>query len=80
MIDLDLIDLLRLVARHEGISIPRTAKSMKLGQSQLYRMLTVLGSSPGMGGLNLIEIKENEPARLFLTEKGRSQLAELTDA
>ena len=58
--------LVELVARDEGLSLARAAKRLQISQSQLTRMLTVLGASAVLGGADLIEIRGDEPPRLFL--------------
>lgn len=73
-------ELMYLVATQEGISLPRAAKKMAIGYSQLYRVMSVLGSAKGIGGLDLVELREGDPPRLYLTDNGRAAVGEVADA
>lgn len=74
------VRLLSLVGMDEGASIPKVAKRLGLGQSQLLRTLAVLGHSDGLPGLGLIEVRGDEPARLYLTAQGRAWLEQRREA
>ena len=64
--------LLRLLAREDGQSLPRTAKALGLGASELQRLLTALGPDPRFDGLDLVEQRaDGARVRLWLTDKGR---------
>lgn len=63
--------LLQLVYEQEGLSIARAAKSLRLGQSQLLRLIAELGNS---GGLGLIELRDGMPPRLYLSAKALLQI------
>jgi predicted transcriptional regulator len=47
--------LLRLLAEHGDVSMPRAAKRLGLGASELHRLLVALGDDPRFGGLDLVE-------------------------
>lgn len=47
--------LLRLLAEHGDVSMPRAAKRLGLGASELHRLLVALGDDPAFGGLDLVE-------------------------
>lgn len=69
--------LLRLLAEHGDVSMPRAAKRLGLGASELQRLLVALGDDPRFDGLDLVE-RHVEPhtdgARtlLRLTARGRA--------
>jgi len=64
--------LLRLLAREDGQSLPRAAKALGLGASELQRLLTALGPDPRFDGLDLVEQRaDGARVRLWLTDKGR---------
>lgn len=63
--------LLALLIEDEGPSVPKVAKRMGLGQSQLLRILSALGPDPIVGGLGLVQVRGEEPKRIFLTTAGR---------
>ena len=64
--------LLRLLAREDGQSLPRAARALGLGASELQRLLTALGPDPRFDGLDLVEARaDGQRTRLFLTAKGR---------
>jgi len=67
--------LMALVAAEEGMSVARVAKKLGLGQSQLLRMISLLGPSEAVGGLDLLELRDGEPPRLYLTERARAWAA-----
>lgn len=47
--------LLRLLAENGDVSMPRAAKRLGLGASELHRLLVALGDDPAFGGLDLVE-------------------------
>ncbi len=64
--------LLRLLAEHDGVSLPRAAKRLGLQASALQRLLTALGPDPRYDGLGLVEQRsEHGRVLLRLTERGR---------
>ena len=65
-------ELLRLLAQEDGQSLPRVAKRLGLGASELQRLLTALGPDARFDGLDLVEARvDGERTRLWLTDKGR---------
>lgn len=70
--------LMALVATEEGMSVARVAKKLGLGQSQLLRMITALGPSETVGGLGLLELRDGDPPRLYLSERARQWAAAQT--
>lgn len=72
MIEQALADLLAFVAANDGTSTARAAKRLGLGQSQLQRLLAVLGDDEAFGGLGLLTIREAGERRLLsLSPSGR---------
>lgn len=70
-----LVALLRFVAENEGASLARAAKGLQLRQSELLRCLSLLGDAPALGGLGLVELREDGGRRqLALSERGRNWL------
>ena len=69
-----LVRLVRLVADQEGLSMAKSAKQLELSQSQLLRMLTVLGQDRSLAGLDWLEVRDGEPPRLYVTSTGRRWL------
>lgn len=68
--------LLALLARDDGPSLPRAAKALGLGTSELQRLLVALGDDPRLPGLALVEARaDGERTRLWLTAKGRALCA-----
>ena len=66
------LDLLRLLAQEDGQSLPRVAKRLGLGASELQRLLTALGPDARFDGLDLVEARaDGARMRLWLTAKGR---------
>ena len=64
--------LLHLLQEEDGQSIHRVAKRLKLGLSELQRVLSALVPDPCFDGLDLVEQREDgERIVLWLTEKGR---------
>lgn len=64
--------LLRLLREEDGQSIHRVARRLRLGLSELQRVLAALGDDPRFDGLDLVERREDgERTLLWLTEKGR---------
>jgi hypothetical protein len=69
--------LLRLLAENGDVSMPRAAKRLGLGASELHRLLVALGDDPAFGGLDLVERhveRHADAARtlLRLTARGRA--------
>ena len=72
MIEQALADLLAFVAANDGTSTARAAKRLGLGQSQLQRLLAVLGEDEAFGGLGLLTVREaGERCLLSLSPRGR---------
>jgi hypothetical protein len=66
------LELLRLLREEDGQSIHRVARRLRLGLSELQRVLAALGDDPRFDGLDLVERREDgERTLLWLTEKGR---------
>ena len=69
-------ELLRLLAQEDGQSLPRVAKRLGLGASELQRVLTALGADQRFDGLDLVESRiDGARTRLWLTAKGRQLCA-----
>ena len=73
--------LLRLLAENGDVSMPRAAKRLGLGASELHRLLVALGDDPAFGGLDLVERHVEHQAEaqadsartlLRLTARGRA--------
>jgi len=76
MIEERLAILIRFVGDHGNVSVPRTAKQLGLSQSELLRLLAMLGEDRSLGGLGLIATREDGSRRLLeLTADGRAWLA-----
>ena len=70
-----LAELLRFVAANEGASTARAAKSLGMAQSELGRLLAILGDDAAVGGLGLVGIREDGSRRcLQLNAQGRAWL------
>lgn len=64
--------LLQLLHEEDGQSIHRVARRLRLGLSELQRVLSALGPDPRFDGLDLVEQRaDGERTVLWLTEKGR---------
>ena len=75
MIEERLAALIRFVDGNDGVSVARAAKQLGFSQSELLRLLAVLGGDRSLGGLGLIVLQENGPRRqLRLTADGRDWL------
>jgi DNA-binding transcriptional ArsR family regulator len=71
-----LVEVVRFVADNDGVSISRVAKQLGLAQSELSRLLVLLGEDASMAGLGLIECREEGSRRLLsLSRRGREWLA-----
>jgi predicted transcriptional regulator len=69
-------ELLRLLAQEDGQSLPRVARRLGMGASELQRLLTALGPDPRFDGLDLVEARaDGARTRLWLTSKGRELCA-----
>ena len=69
-------ELLKLLSEEDGQSVPRVAKRLGLGMSELQRLLTALGADPRFDGLDLVEARaDGARTCLWLTAKGRSLCA-----
>ena len=67
--------LLRVVAGHEGASTARAARRLGVAASELQRLLAVLGDDPVLGGLGLVDARDDGDRRvLSLTAAGRAWL------
>ena len=76
MIEARLAAVVRFVADNEGVSVSRVAKQLGLSQSELSRLLVVLGADASMAGLGLIEWRDQGQRRLlWLSSHGREWLA-----
>lgn len=73
--------LLALLAGDDGPSLPRAAKALGLGTSELQRLLVALGDDPRLPGLGLVESREDGArTRLWLTARGRALCSETLGA
>lgn len=71
----DALALLREIAELGEMSTARVAKRLGLQQSQLQRLLSVLGADPSVGGLDLVEVVPDGARTLLrLTPQGRDLL------
>ncbi len=76
MSDVHLAKLLIFLADNDGASSARLAKQLALSQSELLRLLSALGNDSSVGGLGLVEAREEgSRRRIFLSERGRDWLA-----
>ena len=76
MIEERLAALIRFVDGNDGVSVARAAKQIGLSQSELLRLLVVLGEDRSLGGLGLIALQDENSRRLLrLTADGREWLA-----
>lgn len=65
--------LLQLLAEEDGQSLPRLAKRLGLGASELQRLLVALGDDPRFDGLDLVEQRrDGERILLWRTARGRA--------
>ncbi len=68
--------LIRLLATEDDVSLPRAAKRLSLGVSELQRLLVALGDDPRFDGLDLVaQRRDGERVLLRLTERGRALCA-----
>ncbi|TXH77244.1 MAG: hypothetical protein E6Q88_01900 [Lysobacteraceae bacterium] len=68
--------LLGLLAQEDGQSLPRLAKRLGLGASELRRLLAALGHDARYDGLGLVEQRQDgERTLLWLTARGRTLCA-----
>jgi hypothetical protein len=75
----DLAQLLRFVAAHGPASLAKAGKALGLAQSELRRLLVVLGDDPEGGGLGLVDVIADADGRdgrvlLALSARGRAWL------
>ena len=71
----DLARLLRYVGDHGPASLAKCAKALGLAQSELRRLLAVLGSDADAGGLGLVdEAAADGRSVLALSARGRDWL------
>jgi len=76
MIEDRLAAVIRFVDGNDGVSIARAAKQLGFSQSELLRLIVVLGEDRAMGGLGLIALQDENSRRLLrLTADGRDWLA-----
>lgn len=74
-----LITLLQLLAEQGPISTARAARSLRCGQSQLLRLVSVAGEDPRLGSLGLIRLQgDDRRSMLHLTDHGRRWITEHT--
>jgi len=77
MTDTDLAAILHFLSDNDGASLPRVAKQLALPQSELLRLLAMLGDDETLGGLGLVESHDDGTRRLLhLSERGRAWLAQ----
>lgn len=77
MTDTALAAVLHFLANNDGASIPRVAKQLALPQSELLRLLAMLGDDELIGGLGLVETRADGTRRLLhLSERGRAWLGQ----
>ncbi|KFN41205.1 hypothetical protein [Arenimonas oryziterrae] len=77
MIEARLAAVLRFVAEHEPASLAKVARQLTLSQSELLRLLAILGDDVAVGGLGLVEIEDAGSRRLLRpSPRGRAWLAE----
>jgi hypothetical protein len=76
MIDDQLAAVVRFVADNDGASVSRVAKQLGFSQSELLRLLVLLGEDTSMSGLGLITWRDDGVRRLLsLSSRGREWLA-----
>ena len=69
--------VVRFVADNDGASVSRVAKQLGFSQSELLRLLAMLGEDASMTGLGLVQWRDEGPRRLLsLSAHGREWLAE----
>lgn len=67
--------LMHYLSAHDGASTARVARQLGLAQSQLLRLLAVLGDDAALGGLGLVEQRgQGTRSLLHLTPRGRDWL------
>jgi DNA-binding IclR family transcriptional regulator len=72
MIEAQLAKIMRALINGEAQSLAKIAKKLSLSQSELRRLLVVLGENEHLGGLGLIKIDDTTAqTRLKLTERGK---------
>lgn len=77
MTDTNLAAILHFLSENDGASIPRVAKQLALPQSELLRLLAMLGDDEHIGGLGLIDTRDDGTRRLLhLSDRGRAWLAQ----
>lgn len=77
MSDTRLAQIMQFLAENDGASLPRVAKQLALSQSELLRLLAMLGDDASLDGLGLVEARLVESRRLlFLTDRGRAWVSE----
>ncbi|MDB5799864.1 MAG: hypothetical protein JWL63_803 [Rhodocyclales bacterium] len=70
--------LLVLLAHEDGMSIHKASKKLGMSMSEMMRLLTALDANETLGGLGLVERREDGGrVRLFLTHKGRATCADM---
>jgi len=68
--------VVQFIADNDGVSVSRVARRLGLSQSELLRLLAVLGEDGSVGGLGLVVARDDGPRRLLsLTQDGREWLA-----
>lgn len=69
--------LLRLLQARADLPLAAAAKALDLRQSELRRLLSLLGDTPALGGLGLVELvaADGRSPRLRLSARGRDWLA-----
>lgn len=76
MNDAAVLALLQQLASEDGQSSARLRKRLGLSDSELRRLLTILGDDAQLGGLNLVQAREDGARqRLWLTSRGQALLA-----
>ncbi|GAB3258552.1 hypothetical protein GCM10027296_30310 [Chitinimonas naiadis] len=68
-----LLAIMAQLFERDGMSDNQIDKKLGIGMSQLNRALALLGSNAALGGLGLVEARQEGKRRtLWLTEKGRA--------
>lgn len=64
--------LLEWLSQEDGLSSARVCKRLGLSRSELQRLLAELGPDPGVGGLDLVQVRsEDGRETLWLSARAR---------
>jgi hypothetical protein len=67
--------IVRFVADNDGSSISRVARQLDLSQSELLRLLALLGDDQSVGGIGLVAVSDEGVRRVVrITAQGRDCL------